>query len=556
MKLLSISLLLLSLGTSTINPQIQAGADNDRLTLEKIFDSKEFFTSRMARIKWLKFMEGYCMLAPSSSVKGARDILYYNLKKGEREVMIQASQLIPAGKKKSLTIENYTFSRTGEMVLIFTDSQRVWRQNTRGNYWVFNRTTHQLKKMGGNAPSSSLMFAKFSPDSKWVAYVRDNNIYAENINSGQIKQLTMDGAKNIINGTFDWVYEEEFSARDGFRWSPDSKHIAFWQLNSKGIEDFYMINNTDSLYPKLIPIQYPKVGTTNSACRIGVVNLSTVKINWIEPQGDSRQHYIPRMDWAANSKEIIFQRLNRTQNTIWLTMANIHSGKIKVILVEKEETWLDVVDDLKWLQHGQYFTWISERSGWRHIYLVTRAGNKIFPITSGNYDVINLLHIDEKKGWLYFIASPDNPIERYLYRVSLTGKDKPQRLTPKKTKGVHRYNISASGKWALHTHSTFSTPPCISLLKLPSHTSQKLLVNNQKVAAKIAAIKKSPVEFLRIEGDQGVNYDAWCIKPPDFNPQNKYPLLFYVYGEPAGQTVQNNWFGKRTLWHWLLAPHG
>ncbi|GAH72834.1 unnamed protein product, partial [marine sediment metagenome] len=260
--------------------------------------------------------------------------------------------------------------------------------------------------------------------------------------SHQITQLTKDGSSIIINGTFDWVYEEEFSLRDGFRWSPDSQSIAYWQLDTEGVRDFYLINNTDSLYPRIIPIQYPKVGEKNSSCRIGVVSVKGGETRWFRVKGDPRNTYIARMDWAANSKEIVFQRLNRLQNTNQVMLGDARTGRTRTILTERDKAWVDVVNDLQWLDDGGRFTWVSERDGWRHVYHVLRSGKKLTLLTPGEFDVISVQSVDEKGGWLYYIASPDNPTQRYLYRFRLDGSGKAERLTPQSQSGTHRYRIS------------------------------------------------------------------------------------------------------------------
>lgn len=530
--------------------------DSSQLTLERIFSSDEFSQERFGPARWLKDGSGYTTLEDSKTLPKGKDIIKYDPASSKRKVLVAAERLIPKGKESPLKIADYTWSKHGNLLLVFTNTKRVWRRNTRGDYWILDINTWKLQRLGGKAEPSTLMFAKFSPDSTRVGYVIKNNIYVEDIKENSITKLTHDGSDTVINGTFDWVYEEEFSLRDGFRWSPDGKYIAYWQLDTEGVRDFYMINNTDSLYPKIIPVQYPKAGETNSASRLGVVDLKGGETRWFKLPGDSRDFYLARMGWAANSEEIVFQRLNRLQNTIWLMLGNIQSGKVKTILTEKEKTWAEVVDDLKWFDNGAYFTWVSERDGWRHVYLISRSGQEVRCITSGDYDILNIQCIDDKGGWLYFTASPENPTQRYLYRVPLSSSERPERITPSGSSGTHSYQISENAGMAFHTFSSFGNPPVTELVSLPDHKTIRLLAENTRLRKKVKDLDRYPVEFFRVDIGDGVNLDAWCMKPPDFDPAKKYPLLFFVYGEPAGQTVLDRWGGNRYLWHLLLSQKG
>jgi dipeptidyl-peptidase-4 len=527
------------------------------LTVDRIYNSREFASQRFGPARWLKDGASYTTLEDSKDVQGGRDIVVYSAETGKREVLVSASKLVPpppAGPHP-LAIENYEWSADGKKLMIFTNSKRVWRQNTRGDYWILDLASGALKKLGGRFEPSTLMFVKFSPDGLRAAYVVKNDIYAEDIASGRILRLTFDGSETLINGTFDWVYEEEFSLRDGFRWSPDGRFIAFWQIDSSRVKEFNLINNTDSLYPRLIPIKYPKPGETNSACRVGVVNAFGGPVKWISLPGDARNSYIARMDWAGHSNEIIFQHLNRLQNTLSVMLGDVRTGEARTIFSDKDEAWVDVVNDLRWVENGARFTWTSERDGWRHVYFVSRQGEAKL-ITPGDYDVMGIDGIDEKGGWLYFTGSLENPVQRYLYRVKLTGKSKPERVSPKDKPGSHSYQISPSAAWAIHTYSTFDMPLTVDVVKLSAHTVVRLLAENKELMAKVDALKRKPVEFFRVDIGNGVLLDGWRLKPPDFDPEKKYPLFFQVYGEPAGTTVNDRWGGNGYLWHLLLAQKG
>lgn len=551
--------------------------DPSLLNLERIFKSKDFRTGHFGPARWLKHHSGYTTLekpetpekkvtkkkkdkADKADEDPGKDIVRYDPKTGKRTILLPATDLIPKDKKKTLEIDDYQWSDDGQWLLIFTNTKKVWRRNTRGDYWVLNLENKKLWQLGGDAEESRLMFCKFSPDSSKVGYVYKNDIYVQHLSDNpaerKITRLTSDGSTTIINGTSDWVYEEEFGLRDAFRWSPDSKHIAYWQLDAEGIKTFNMINNTDTLYPKLIPIQYPKVGTINSACKVGVVAVTGGKTQWFELEGDSRNHYIPKMEWADSSREIVFQRLNRLQNTKHVMLGDIKTGKSRIVFTDQNKSWVEVDDNLKWMKKGKFFTMVSERDGWRHIYIISRDGKEVKLATPGQYDILRVLKIDTKGGWVYFMASPQNATQRYLYRARLNGQGKARRLTPMNQPGSHRYQISQDARWAIHTYSTFATPPTISLVRLPSHKMVRVLVENKKVKETIKALKRQPVEFFKVDIGNNVLFDAWCLKPPDFDLNKKYPLLFFVYGEPAGQTVLDSWRGRSYLWYLMLNQKG
>ncbi|TKJ38338.1 MAG: S9 family peptidase [Planctomycetes bacterium B3_Pla] len=538
--------------------------DPSYLTLDRIIDSEEFDSKSFGPIRWLEDGSGYTTLEDSQAYEDVndpndekpRDIVRCDPESGERVIMVPAARLTLEGESKPLKIDDYSWSSEGKKLLIFTNTRRVWRRNTRGDYWVLNLTNWKLQKLGGDAEPSTLMFAKFSPSGKRVAYVREKNLYVQNLKDLRITQLTDDGSQNIINGTSDWVYEEEFSLRDGFRWSPNGKSIAYWQFDTEGVRDFHLINYTDDLYPKITTFEYPKVGEKNSACRVGVVSSRGGDTQWFKVSDDPRNHYIPRMEWAENSKQIVLQHLNRLQNTNEVTLGNVRKGSLRKILTEHDQAWLDVGDHLKWLDDGKYFTWLSERDGWRHLYLISRSGRKVKLLTHGEFDVIDILTVDEERGWAYYIASPDNPTQRYLYRSPLDGGGKVERVTPASQAGTHKYQMSQDSKWAIHTYSSINKPPVIDLVRIPEHTTVRTLEDNSELREKVAALKKLPTEFFRIDIGDGVLLDGWCIKPPDFDPQKRYPLFFYVYGEPAGQTALDRWGGEKYLWHLMLAQQG
>ncbi len=554
MKIIHRILVYLFIGIQVIVAYSQK-PDPGLLTLDRIFNSYEFFPEFFGPAKWLKDGLGYTTLEYPGRAFDKPELVKYDAKTGARTLLMESKNFIPEGKEIPLETDDYTWSPDGDHLLLFANTSRVWRTNTRGDYWIYDLRSKKLEQIGVFAEPSTLMFAKFSPDGKKVGYVVKNNIWVEDLETGNILQLTDNGSATLINGTFDWVYEEEFSIQDGFRWSPDSKKIAFWQVDDSGVDDFYLINNTDSIYPKIITIPYPKVGRTLPSVRIGVIPADGGEVTWMNTTGDSRNNYIPRMEWAAGSEELVFQYMNRLQNKNQVVLGDVKTGNVQTIYTETDKAWVDVVDDFQWLEGGKYFTWISEQSGWRHIYLVSRDGKEVRQITHGNYDVVSVELIDESGGYIYFIASPDNPTQRFLFRIKINGGGEAERLTPEKA-GNHSYDISPDAKWAIRTWSGFEKPSTTDLISLPKHRTERILVENDRLKANLKNLHRPQVEFFRIDIGDGVKLDGWMMKPYNFDQSKKYPVLFYVYGEPAGSTVQDGFAGRLYLWYTMLTQKG
>ena len=538
-------------------PSHPAAAQEADVTLDRLYASADFRGGRFGPARWLEDGTFYTTLESSEATEGGRDIVRYETESGVRTILVSASLLVPEGADRPLAIQGYEWSPDGGRLLIYTNSRRVWRQNTRGDYWVLDLESYDLRQIGVDRPESSLMFAKFDPAGERVAYVSKHDIFVEDLATGDVVRLTTDGSKTLINGTFDWVYEEEFQIRDGFRWSPDGASIAFWQLDAEGVRHFLMINNTDSVYSYTIPVEYPKAGGTNSATRVGVVPSGGGETTWCDVPGDLRDNYIPRMEWAGTSSEIVIQRMNRHQNENRVMLCNAATGATRTILTETDPAYLDAVNDWEWLDEDREFTWVSERSGWRHLYRVSRDGKRIRDVTDDgdDWEIINIQRIDEDGGWVYFMASPVAATQRYLYRARLNGRGDARRLTPDGQSGMHGYNISPNAKYALHTYSSFGTPSVTELVSLPDHEVIRTLVNNGDLKETVAALDRGEVEFFQVDIGEAM-LDAWIMYPPDFDPSQKYPILFYGYSEPWGQTVQDAWGGGNYLWHLMLTQQG
>jgi len=492
-------------------------------------------------IKWAKDGNSYYEISQG-------ELVSISLPQNERKTIVSRNLLYSSGNSGLNDIKSFQISDDGTKVLLYTNSKKVWRYETRGDYYVADLKTNQVTQVGKDKPASSLMFAKFSPDGNKVAYVSKHNLYVDDLMTKTSKALTTDGTDRLINGTFDWVYEEEFDCRDGFRWSPDGQSIAYWQLDASKIKNFLMIDNTDSIYSFTIPVEYPKVGENPSSCKVGIVNIASAKTNWLNVPGDQIQNYIPRMDWIPSSNEVILQQLNREQNISKLFVADAGSGEVKNIYTETDKAWIDVAKGWDWINGGKEFIWMSESDGWRHLYRISKDGKKHTLITQGNFDVIENSLIDEKNGQIYFIASPTNATQKYLFKTKLSG-GKAEMVTPSILKGTHSYEISPNGIFARHTYQSAIVPPITEWMKL---TTLNPLTMEGSITNQLGRMKlpKNKVEFFKVTTEDGVELDGWMKKPDNFDQTKKYPVVFYVYGEPASQTVTDTYGAGR---NWLYA---
>lgn len=477
---------------------------------------------------------------------------------GNKKVFMTEQELTPEGASRALAVQSFTIAPDGNRILLFANTRRVWRENTRGDYWVFDRTSKKLTQLGKGLPEASLMFAKFSPDGKKVAYVSKHNIYIENLQDHTPTPVTQDGTDRLINGTFDWAYEEEFGCQDGFRWSPDGSQIAYWKLDARSIRNFLMINNTDSLYPFTIPVEYPKVGQDPSSCTIWFYDVAKGTTRPAAVEGDPVQHYIPRMEWTPKGQSIILQQLNRQQNDSRIFLVDATTATSKQIYHETDAAWIDIKSRWNdndpvgwdWINDKGEFLWLSEKNGWRQIYKLDLSGKETL-ITKGDYDVIQFYLYDAPAQTIYFAASPDNATQNYLYKISLSS-GKASRVTPANLSGTNKYTISPNGKIALLNHSSATELANGAVVSLPDHRE---LVQAKRTMTVNSGDPRA--EFFKIKTADGVELDGWMVKPVPFDPAKKYPVVFYVYGEPASQTVLDNFgAGRNFLYNGNMARDG
>jgi dipeptidyl-peptidase 4 len=554
-RVYAIAVLAVALVASPRAQQADVGAGL-RAQIDRIYTQNAYAAPRFGPARWLADGTAYAIV---ERTEAGADIARYDAASGARTVLASTK----------LDVDDYSWSPDGRRLLIFTNTRKVWRQNTRGDYWVVDAGgTRAAKKLGGSAPEASLMFAKFSPDGARVAYVRQNNIYVERVDTGAIVQLTTDGTPvpggaawapatggTIVNGTSDWVNEEELDIRDGFRWSPDGRRIAYWQFDTTGVGNYTLINDTASQYPTTTVFAYPKPGTTNSAVRIGVVAVDGGATTWIKTPGDPRNTYLASLEWI-DPATVAMQQLNRLQTENDYLLGDAATGAVTrafhdAAVGPKPGGWVDIQSDVAWIDGGRAFLWLSERDGWRHLYRVARDGQATL-LTKFEADVIALAGVGENSA--YFLASPSNATQRYLYRAPLDGTSPPRRVTPDAAAGWHDYTIAPGGRMAFHTSSSFERPASMDVVSLPDHRSLRPLLDPAVVQKKVAGVVGQRTEFLTVRAN-GVTMDGWMIRPASLDASKKYPVIVFVYGEPASQTVTDAWGGGR-LFYRALADAG
>ncbi|RED22652.1 dipeptidyl-peptidase-4 [Flavobacterium cutihirudinis] len=473
-------------------------------------------------------------------VNEGNNVVVYDVDKLDKQsTILTAAQLKASGFAGE--IENLVWNETKTKILVYTNSKKVWRDNTKGDYWFFDLATGKGKQLGKNLDASSLMFAKFSSDNENVAYVSNHNIYVENLNSGKITPLTTDGTDKIINGTFDWVYEEELAARDGFRWSPDGKSIAYWRVDATSTKFHFMINNTDSLYPVVVPVEYPKAGERPSSVKIGVIDVASLQTKWLNIPGEPDNNYLVRMKWLSNESVMVIQ-LNRNQNQVTMYNCNPKTGDAKVIYKEESTSWIDVFDisageydtfPCQFVDNGKAFLWSSDADGWMHIYKIGLDGKSKELVTTSKFDAYYKAY-NEKTKTIYFEASPTDATQRYLYETNLSSK-KTKRVTPDVFDGTNKYTFSTDAAYAQHTNSNINRDYNMRLIALSGH--QKIYPKEADVFA--APKRDYSLEKFKVKTVDGIEIDGIMAKPLDFDPSKKYPVFFYVYGEPMASVAND-----------------
>ena len=549
----------------------------DDLTLDTIHASDRLSPESFRGGRWAEEGPVITFIEPDSA-SDATHLIRYNLETEARTRLIDGTNLRADDVDRLITIEDYQYSADGSKVLLFTDAVRVWRYKTKGYYYIYNLERQTLTPVASR-DAGYQMFAKFNPSATKVAFVRERNLYVKNLETGAETALTTDGADGtIINGTFDWVYEEEFGLRDGFTWSPDGAHIAFFKLDESDTREFAMTDYT-TRYPEYKRFRYPKAGEVNSEIKIGVVDMSAVDTTqrgqpqaityfetdtWDpgltkEEEATDPDEYLARMGWTPEiegTHRVWMYRMNRGQNALDLLYGDPRTGTTAAILEEENETYIDIEDGkFQFLGDGEHFVFLSERTGANHIHLYRNDGSYVGPITDGNWEVTRFHGIDEERLVASFTATRDTSIERQLYQVGVSmgaheAAMEPERITS--TEGWHSINMSADLRYYIDQHSSVTEPPTWTLHQADG-TQLSVLQDNEALAQRLDALDLPAPQFTSLSAADGTPLNAYVLKPNDFERTREYPVLMYVYGGPGVQTVTNQWGGRRMLWHQYLA---
>lgn len=526
---------------------VSAQPADSALTITRIFRENAFASATLPTVNWLSNGRSYLDTREASS-GGGSDIIRIDLVTGDTSVIAPASSMVDEAGKR-IAIEEISLSDDETRALLFHSSERVWRDNTRGRYHVIDLASRRVTP--ASTKPGLQMFAKLSPDARQVAFVRGNNLFVTDLSTGAERQLTTDGSADIINGTSDWVHEEELGLRDAFRWSPDGRRIAYWRFDQSRVPAFPIVDEL-ALYPSIDTLKYPKAGERNSLVRVGVYDLTAGQTKWID-LGPDTSAYIARMEWSG-ADSVVILRLPRRQNRADLLMASAATGATRLITSDRDSAYVDVADPV-WIDGGKRFLWMSDRTGWAQVHLFDRSGRHVRQVTADGMDILSIDGVDEARGDVYVTAFAPDPTQRQLYRYTLRGsRVRGARLTT--APGVHNVTVGPGARFLVDRHSSMTQPVRATLHELPSMRERRVLQDNAALRDKVRSLGLRPPEFFRIPVADGVMLDAYRILPADFDSTKRHPVLMYVYGGPASPVVTNSWGGNRFFYHNLLAREG
>jgi dipeptidyl-peptidase-4 len=518
-------------------------------TINDIFVAGKFSTRSVRGVQWIGSGKAFSYLETDSSTKRT-NVWKYDVASGKRSTIVDATALVLKQGDEPLRIQNYKWS-PDERTILFTGTLASRGTKSGGQAYLYDLTSKKFTQLT-NSDEEQLIF-KYSPDGRKVGFVRANNLFVVDLASGKETQLTFDGKEHVLNGHFDWVYEEEFGIIEGWHWSPDSKSIAYWQLDENRVPEFPIIDFLP-LHQEVNRMRYPKAGDPNSIVRIGIVSIERATTVWADigaPFDSTQDVYIPRVAWTNDPNILAVQRLNRHQTNLDLLFVDARTGASRVVLTESDTACIHVNGgSLRFLSNPNSFIWLSERDGFWHIFLYRMDGTLERQLTQGKWEVDQVIGFDERRGIAYFTANIASPTESELYSVKLDGTGF-RRVT--KEKGSHSINMSPDCSTFLDTYSNANTPPVTTLRSMDGSVVRTV---QDGTPAALSEYQISQKTFFTFTTSDGVELNGWMIKPPDFDPSTKYSVLLYVYGGPGSQTVLNAWDGGYFAWNQLLAQKG
>ncbi len=518
-------------------------AQNNKLELRDIFTNAEFYGKSLKNVHW--FDDGNKISYTINDPEEGNSIFQFDINKQKESLLISGKQLKEKLQDDDFTIKNYLWSPE-ENYILFTSTIPARSLKTGGNFYLYD--VHSKQFILKVESDEKQMNIKFSPDESKIGFVRSNNLFVVDVKTGKEQQLTFDGSETILNGVFDWAYEEEFSIIEGWNWSPDSKAIAFWQSDQSNVPIFPIVHY-DSIYNSVEYQHYPKVGANIAEVKIGVANIDDGKINWMNT-GNDKNIYLPRMMFTNNPSVIAIQKLNRLQNKLELLFANINTGNTKLILTEEDEHWVDVWDHLTFLKNSEKFIWSSERDGFLHLYLIDYEGNVINQITKGNFEIDDLVTVDEKNKTIYYTSNELSPLYKNLYSIKFDGSGK--KLITEAT-GTHSIDMPQSGKYFIDKYSNSHQITSTYLYSTNGELIHKFFEPDMSF---IQEYGFTPVEFQSFTTSDGVELNSFLIKPHDFDKNKKYPVIIYNYSGPGSKTVTDKWMSYYYLLHQYFAQNG
>ena len=522
---------------------LYAQGEKKKLTLDDIFLHQKFSSKGTSGLKSMNDGEHFCR------VKNDSLNLYEYATGNYSGTLLTAKSLIPEGDTEPADISSFVISQDETKILFTRDKESLYRRSTKANYFIYDLKTEKIIPL---TTGGKQRLAAFSPDGSKVAFVRDNNIFIKNLDDGTGKeeQVTFDGKSNeIINGASDWVYEEEFEFSKAFFWSPDGSKLAFYRFDERNVRE-YQLTYYGGLYPEQYKFKYPKAGERNSVIGIFIYQLTTKTILPVDI-GRETDIYIPRVKWTEDPGYLALYRLNRHQNKLELLLADAGSGKTHVIYTETNKYYIEIDDNWYFLKDRKNFILTSEKDGYRHIYMYNMSGEEVLQLTKGNWEVTKIHGIDEINGLLYYTSTETSPMEKDIFSISLDGKRK-TRLSS--GSGTNSPEFSKKFQYYVNSWSDINTPPYIAVYNSDGK-EVRVLENNAKLKAIRENFNFSRVEFFQFTTSEGITLNGWMMKPPDFDPLKKYPVLFTIYGGPGHQTVTNSW-GNVSSWNHLWAQNG